>query len=178
MKIEFKVEECSWNANPREWDNLSKMVCFHGRYNLGDKTNYSQRDTNSWSELQKLICKTEDVLHIEPLYLYDHSGLAISTKPFNCPWDSGQIGFIYVTKQDTRKMFGANRITPKLKKQAYEILIAEFNMYSYYISGEVYNLSYTVDGEEMLEGSAEIYGFDNVEKIKEEIIKSLENVQN
>ena len=138
MEIQFKVEQNTWDANPREWENLSKMVCFHGRYNLGDKTIYSQRDVNSWAELEKLICKTEDVLHIEPLYLYDHSGLAISTKPFSCPWDSGQIGVIY----------------------------------------EVYNLSYTVDGEEMLEGSTEIYGYENVEKIKEEIIKSLENVQN
>jgi hypothetical protein len=27
--------------DPREWDNLGKMVCWHGRYNLGDKHSYS-----------------------------------------------------------------------------------------------------------------------------------------
>lgn len=37
-------------------------------------------------------------LKVLPLYLYDHSGLAISTVPFSCPWDSGYIGFIYSDK--------------------------------------------------------------------------------
>ncbi len=26
--------------NPREWDNLGTMVCFHRHYNLGDKHNF------------------------------------------------------------------------------------------------------------------------------------------
>ena len=31
-----------------------------------------------------------------PLYLMDHSGLAMQTTSFNDPWDSGQVGWIYV----------------------------------------------------------------------------------
>jgi hypothetical protein len=27
--------------SPREWDNLGTMICFHRRYNLGDKHNFS-----------------------------------------------------------------------------------------------------------------------------------------
>ena len=30
-----------------------------------------------------------------PLYLMDHSGLAMQTTSFNDPWDSGQVGWIY-----------------------------------------------------------------------------------
>ena len=26
--------------SPRGWDNLTTMLCFHNRYNLGDKTEY------------------------------------------------------------------------------------------------------------------------------------------
>ena len=26
--------------SPREWDNLAKLFCFHGRYNLGDENPY------------------------------------------------------------------------------------------------------------------------------------------
>ena len=32
-----------------------------------------------------------------PLYLMDHSGLAMQTESFHDPWDSGQVGWIYVT---------------------------------------------------------------------------------
>lgn len=28
--------------SPREWDNIGKMVCFHNRYSLGDKHDYSE----------------------------------------------------------------------------------------------------------------------------------------
>lgn len=30
-----------------------------------------------------------------PVYAYVHSGTALSTEPFTCPWDSGQSGFVY-----------------------------------------------------------------------------------
>jgi len=38
-----------------------------------------------------------------PLYLYDHSGITISTGPFSCPFDSGQVGFIYCSLQKARE---------------------------------------------------------------------------
>ena len=41
--------------NPREDDNLTKMVCFHNRYDLGDKHNYNKDDYSSWDELKKTI---------------------------------------------------------------------------------------------------------------------------
>jgi len=27
--------------NPREWDNVGSMICWHSRYNLGDTHNYT-----------------------------------------------------------------------------------------------------------------------------------------
>lgn len=43
--------------------------------------------------------RREEVLSVNfvilPLYLYDHSGISMSTGAFSCPWDSGQVGFIY-----------------------------------------------------------------------------------
>jgi hypothetical protein len=40
-----------------------------------------------------------DNVEILNLYLYDHSGITISTSPFSCPWDSGQVGFIWTTAE-------------------------------------------------------------------------------
>lgn len=36
-----------------------------------------------------------DGMVILPLYLYDHSGITMNTCGFSCPWDSGQVGWIY-----------------------------------------------------------------------------------
>jgi hypothetical protein len=80
--------------SPREWDNRSKMVCFHGRYTLGDKHEF--RDPESFEEF---LTANKANLYVLPLYLYDHGGITISTTPFNCRFDSGQVGFIYITKE-------------------------------------------------------------------------------
>ena len=92
------IDHENYPENPREWDNLTKMVCFHRKYNLGDKHTYNHNDYNGWDEMKKEIIKKENVGVILPLYLYDHSGITISTTPFHCGWDSGQIGFIYITR--------------------------------------------------------------------------------
>lgn len=43
---------------------------------------------------------------ILPLYLYDHSGITISTGEFSCPWDSGQVGFIYCSLEKAQHEWG------------------------------------------------------------------------
>lgn len=124
--------------NPRSWDNLTKMVAFHTRYSLGDKKHgYKTEDFNGWAELKKAIEK-EDVAIIKPLYMYDHSGITIKTTPYECRWDSGQIGFVFITKKALRENFGVKRLTKKLIEQADKILEAEVDIYRMYIEGDVY----------------------------------------
>jgi len=43
-----------------------------------------------------------------PLYLYDHSGITMSTGSFSCPWDSGQVGIIYVSRERAAEEYGAH----------------------------------------------------------------------
>ena len=73
-----------------------------------------------------------------PLYLYDHSGITISTGPFNCPWDSGQIGYIYVTKEAIKKEFNRKIMSKKLEQKAIDIMRSEVNTYDDYLTGSVY----------------------------------------
>ena len=42
FKIEYWVDE--YSDNPREWDNVGKMVCFHKNYIIGDKHDYNSPD--------------------------------------------------------------------------------------------------------------------------------------
>jgi hypothetical protein len=73
------------------------------------------------------------------LYLYDHSGITMSTGPFSCPWDSGQVGFIYAP-WDPEAPSGKNDephgITdPDVLKAALE---QEVETYNLFLTGQVY----------------------------------------
>lgn len=136
--------------NPREWDNLGIMVCFHRRYNLGDKHGYSSpRDflKNLAAELGMCPVEVEDATldnllgHIRdnavilPLYLYDHSGITMNTTGFSCPWDSGQVGWIYVTDERVRKEYGT--LTAETVEQARQVLLGEVKVYDQYLRGDI-----------------------------------------
>lgn len=131
------------SLNPREdGDCLGKMICFHGRYRLGDKHTYrTPHDFHDSPEFQKAQ-KSGLIL---PLYLYDHSGITMSTIPFSCPWDSGQVGFIYTTLERYTMFTGRKALNKTLKAKLLESLRQEVKTYSHYLEGEVYDLE--VDGE-------------------------------
>jgi len=93
--------------NPRNDDNLGTMVCFHKRHLLGDENHgYTSNDYHGWDEVEAAIQKDEAGAIILPLYLYDHSGITMRTTPFDCHWDSGQVGLIFVSKKKARAEFG------------------------------------------------------------------------
>jgi hypothetical protein len=119
--------------NPREeWDNLGTMVCFHNRYNLGDK-DHGFSDPSDFREWLK-----ENPSIVLPLYLYDHSGISMSTGSFSDPWDSGQVGWIYVTYVKIRKEYSWKYITSARAKQIQTYLKNEVETYDQYLTGDVY----------------------------------------
>jgi len=135
--------------DPREWSNLGRMLCAHKRYNLGDPLDVAAPGWSSewttgfcnWAEIEEAIYDELDAAVCVPLYMYDHSGISISTSrtwPYDCPWDSGQIGYIYATREDILAEFGGKRLSSKLRQQVEEILIIEVNTYNLYITGQVY----------------------------------------
>lgn len=143
--------------SPRVWDNISKIFCLHGSYNIGDKHNYRSSSFDSWDEFRKQI---EQDYHVVPntmqqIRMYDHSGIGLAignkvyTYPYNCQWDSGWVGWIFATYDDVKKCMGWKRITAKRKKQLDDIIVGEFNTYNSYVQGEVYGfLVFTPEDDE------------------------------
>jgi len=134
--IKLIVEQDEFAESPREWDNLGTMVCWHKQYNLGDKHDFkTPEDFQDW--LKEQIPQNHIVL---PLYMYDHSGIGISTDnsryPYNCPWDAGQIGWIYVIEETIKKEYG--RLTISIIDKAVETLQKEVDIYNQYLGGDVY----------------------------------------
>jgi hypothetical protein len=146
--------------NPRtDCDNLGTMVCFHGRYNLGDENHgYRSDDYNSWEEVEKAIRKDHHGAIVLPIYLYDHSGLTINTTGFSCRWDSGQIGFIYVEREKAKKEMAIPRMTKKQEAKVKKYLRSEIEVYDKYLRGEYYG--YTIDSPDE-ENVDSCWGFDD-----------------
>jgi len=134
--------------SPREWDNLGTLICGHDRYTLGDKHSFGggreflldllDLNNDCPLDVETLFERAAKTAVILPVYLYDHSGLAMNTTGFHCTWDSGQIGFIYVTLDDVRQEYSVHRVSAKRRNQAADILRQEVQTYSDYLSGSVY----------------------------------------
>ena len=103
---EYEIVQDTNPTDPREWDNITTMICFHNRYTIGDKHEYESNNYNGWQELKEQIESDYKVLMIKPLYLYDHSGITISTSSFSCQWDSGQIGWVIIDEKRLQYITG------------------------------------------------------------------------
>lgn len=147
--------------NPREWDNLCKMVCFHKNYNLGDPHDYNKDDFNSWEGLKDAIISKENPLVILPLYLYDHSGITINTTGFSCQWDSGQVGWAYITKKQLEYLgttLNKGEVYSEFLERITKYLIDEVKTYDYYITGEVYGFSILNEHDESEDSCCGFFG--------------------
>lgn len=186
---DVKIAIDEFSENPREdWDNFGKMICFHKRYNLGDKHDYSNHyqfihaesglypyeDTKFLSDEQFEECEEafENNNVVLPLYLYDHSGITMSTTPFSCPWDSGQVGFIYVPKDEVCKVYGVDEVTDELYEKVCDVFRSEVSVYDAYLRGEVYCFSVEKDGEHV-NSCCGFYGDIEENGILDEIVNTI-----
>lgn len=158
--------------SPREWDNLGILVCFHRRYNLGDETDFGYHDPSDFEAWRKE--HADEIALILPVYLYDHSGLRIKIGSFHgllpqghAEFDSGQVGYIYVTKERLREEYSVKRITKATITKAERVLNGEIDTYDQFLSGQVYGYVVETKPEDEDEDEGEhldscwgIFGFD------------------
>ena len=191
-------DDCD-NDSPRDWDNLGTMVCFHNRYNLGDVVENKNRRYTRYGKGENAFLDSEefedwykenenDVAVILPLYLYDHSGLSISTGSFHDMWDSGQVGFIFVTKEELKKEYNKKLCTKKMKEDAKKQLEQETETYDQYLRGEVYGfklyrleldddmeLEYHDDPDDYGEEIDSCWGYYGLSDLKQELKTTIDN---
>jgi hypothetical protein len=136
-KYKVEVIQDESPSSPREDDNFGKMICFHRRYDLGDEHDYKSNDYDGWEELKEQIEKDYNVGVILPLYLYDHSGITMNTTGFGCQWDSGQVGWIFCTKEDMESNF-MKLSGQDLIERSEVLLKGEVETYDQYLTGDVY----------------------------------------
>lgn len=126
-------------ANLKELDSYhtyEDSIYFEDEELTHEQETFFNQKVNAW--IKNNVC-------ILPVFMYDHSGITISTGPFSCPWDSGQVGFIYVTKQNyetkTQKPFNF--------EDAENILKGEIETLNQYLTGDVWRYTiYSTEDEE------------------------------
>jgi len=163
VEVGEKVIEIHTDENPespRHDETLGTMVCFHGRYNLPHEAEYRSEDYNGWDAMEADIVKQEKPVVMLPVYMYDHSGLAFSTTPFSCPWDSGQVGFIYASPAKVKAWFGVTAITAKIREHTQKILMSEVEAYNQYSQGDVYGYVIKSKNGEVKDSCWGFYGVD------------------
>lgn len=161
------------------FNDLAKIPELSGMYSdYGSMYRTEDDEELNYEELQffKKIVNNwiNDNVAILPVYMYDHSGITISTGPFGCPWDSGQVGLIYLEKK-TCERHGIDF------KDAERIIKSEIEELDQYLTGDVWNytiyetddedfdtliLSYEDDlpnDKEILDSYCGFYGRDHVE---------------
>lgn len=141
----------------KEYDHFGVMVCWHRRYDLGDKHDFPDpKDFLLYAQQNKCVCL--------PVYMYDHSGIGISTSntqyPFDCPWDAGQLGFIYVTYAKIMAEYSITRLVKSRIEKVKKMLQNEIDEYNSYLSGDVYGYVIKDDEDDNGESCWGFYGFD------------------
>lgn len=178
------------NIDPREGDNLGTMVCWHGRYNLGDeqirgqgeldeilldildesgkfKFSYQKDNVRYFANTDLLLSAvrkhTKNALL--PLYLYDHSGISMSTMTSRfqvmdgAGWDWGTVGVIYASEKALMREYGVQEVTDEVREKAEDCLRNEVNTYDLYLRGEVYYYRlYNKETDEDIDGCGGFFG--------------------
>lgn len=156
-------EELAKEVDPSVWDRLDYWENDGFRL-LKGAPKECIREANARQE--KIIDDALNGPHgliMLPLWLYDHSGISMSTGSFigraqHAEWDSGRVGFIYVTKDAVRKEFGWKKLTKARIRQIEKYLAGEVETYDQYLQGDVYEYAITDDEGNCLDSCGGFYG--------------------
>ncbi len=156
--------------SPREWDNLGTMYTAHRHYcpekELDDHFNINDMFKSRWEFREKFL-RTHIAL---PVYMLDHSGQRVSTRPFSCPWDSGLFGIIAVEVEKVKQAQGWKILTKARRKSIEEHLQGEVETYDSYLRGDVYGFEVTPRGDDqnIIDSCWGYYGSDGLKEIESE----------
>lgn len=156
------------------------MCCEHRHYTLGDGGVELLRESlRDYVELegdeddQQLVDLAEKAGYIIlPLYLFDHSGLTISTSSSRfraadpAGWDWGMLGIIFMSPKRMQEE-GMDEET------AIKCMNGEVEEYDQFLRGDVWFYQIEDDGGEIVDSLSGIYGYDYAEEQAKECVDSM-----
>lgn len=149
--------------NPREWDNLAEMACYHPHYNFGDfKFKSAQAVRDHMASLGKDdYSEDSEIALITWLSILDHSGVWLkagtSFREDLGGWDTSRIGFAYVTKSAIEREYG--EFNEENREKARQILAGEIATYAAYVEGDVFGFVVKGPDGEIVDKCFGFYGW-------------------
>lgn len=126
--------EIHYDTDPFEPDwGMDIVKCFHihTRYNLmGQPASMVSDYTLSPDDECRQIAGPDGL--VLPLYMYEHGLIVLSLGAFSCPWDSGQVGIVYMHGDDIRENWNGDK--EAARKYIEGVLLA----WNCYYAGRVY----------------------------------------
>src|SRR3990167_6828682 len=199
IKIEYDDDPLS---PIEDFDMLGIMICWHRKYNLGHEqprgglegwlaykiwahlgvdnwdvygTKYEDWEEKSQDALQ-LMKEFQKYNLVIPLYLYDHGGITLRAgDPFYDSWDSGQVGFVYVSHEKIKEEYGVKRLSKKILEKAEKLLKAEVEVYDNYLTGNVFGYEIEDQDENYIASCYGFFGDNGREEALEEARLSIES---
>lgn len=130
------------HESPADWESALKIVTTRNRY--------FEQNPKQLPESKDELKELERTYWVFPLYMYVHSGVALSlgssSYPFNCPWDSGQVGFVLVPKPHAHKAAEKSWRYSKAAHKAAQSYVDTWNMY---LSGDIWGYVITVESKDL-----------------------------
>lgn len=157
--VRVRIEPDEDARSPQEsWDTVGQIAYRSTRYTLG--TEYVSGE--------RLDAIAEGIRNGSliglPVYAYVHgssmiaagqrlrNGAIVYGNPFSCPWDSGQSGFIYCTREKAVKEWGKKLCTEAVRDKALKYLFGEVEQFSQYLEGDIYGaIVERLEGDEWVE---------------------------
>jgi hypothetical protein len=158
LRLEYFQVDPDYNNDPRQFENMSRFVWAHKKYNLPQEIDGFQfKNYAGWDEAELALRTEFDAAIVLTVWMYDHSGVAFScsignskANPWSCPWDSGIVGFAVVTNAEQQAAgFSIGECERNLRREVTE--------YSQWTSGQIYRFEIT-RGDEFVD-TGEIIGW-------------------
>lgn len=121
--------------HPRtDCDNLGTIVCRRGNFHhFGDEEKGLNDGGDGCERIDERIRLAHPACVMLPIFIYSHSGISINTTGFNCPWDSGRLGTIFISRERINAEYGTHGRT-----QIEGYLRGEIETYDQFLRGDIW----------------------------------------
>jgi hypothetical protein len=135
-KFSYRILHDEVGINPREFNNIGQLALYPNRY------------LDSELDINELPSRDEAIA-IFPLRFYLHGNLSFSIDnkyPYNDRWDSGEAGYVVVTREQARLIYGKYESSPAFIKQVEEKVRDEIAKLNSYLNNDCWGYQILEDG--------------------------------
>ena len=170
LTVELHLDDDGDQESPLEWNEWLIWANF--------ERNYTSHSEYADPEEAMADAKENGYL-IFNLYRFEHGAVAYKvgeSNPFSCPWDSGQVGYVFVDKAKARKEWMWQRISKKRLDQLEQTVRNICETFSAWANGEIYGYIVRDADDEILESCWGYYGGDDRDYCMKEGVRMAEHL--